>query len=560
MQASKDVQDFLLKSRERGNQMVKSAVEGCVNESEPHVFYSPISKSPLNTFNDMTKTSKLKCTSGDFVKAHVNSVILFRRALVLSNVREDVTVDRILAYSIGPIPSALFDDDGTMWKLHSNPKNPESKDRLAAQGIALRDRSVKFYEVESLITHVTIKDAPYELDNLYIVAQMLRFGKVVPGSLKRGVIKGTNIENGSRYIDILECDTVLPNRTSFGRFEVRLFADNNRTPCIYCHITGHPSYRCKDKPSLMNQKRCYNCCGIGHVASACTSEAYCSYCNANGHARRDCEQYKQETEKKELGSYGPEILEGRQDNTKNIHTDEDDKESIASDNTNCERETVSVLLGASNCIRLGHIDDSVVNASISGGSFDKIEQNIDLAFQKTENKDIEKVVICLGTNDISRNKSDSDQINLLVTSAVNRVKSSFPEAQIGLCNIIPRKGNGAQFQKINETTKNVNSFMKKLCVREQFVAFVDINDQFYKHGAVIRTLFDKNDSSGVHVSTEGAQRINSKLCEFLNSPNTNVVVSNTPIDRKRNRSDKTTPTSADRTSKVSRKETGIDHD
>ncbi|CAG2214473.1 CNBP [Mytilus edulis] len=439
-------------------------------------------------------------------------------------------------------------------------KNPESKDRLAAQGIALRDRSVKFYEVESLITHVTIKDAPYELDNLYIVAQMLRFGKVVPGSLKRGVIKGTNIENGSRYIDILECDTVLPNRTSFGRFEVRLFADNNRTPCIYCHITGHPSYRCKDKPSLMNQKRCYNCCGIGHVANACTSEAYCSYCNANGHARRDCEQYKQETEKKELGSYGPEILEGRQDNTKNIHTDEDDKESIASDNTNCERETVSVLLGASNCIRLGHIDDSVVNASISGGSFDKIEQNIDLAFQKTENKDIEKVVICLGTNDISRNKSDSDQINLLVTSAVNRVKSSFPEAQIGLCNIIPRKGNGAQFQKINETTKNVNSFMKKLCVREQFVAFVDINDQFYKHGAVIRTLFDKNDSSGVHVSTEGAQRINSKLCEFLNSPNTNVVVSNTPIDRKRNRSDKTTPTSADRTSKVSRKETGIDHD
>ncbi|CAG2229539.1 unnamed protein product [Mytilus edulis] len=65
MQASKDVQDFLLKSRERGNQMVKSAVEGCVNESEPRVFYSPISKSPLNTFNDMTKTSKLKCTSED---------------------------------------------------------------------------------------------------------------------------------------------------------------------------------------------------------------------------------------------------------------------------------------------------------------------------------------------------------------------------------------------------------------------------------------------------------------------------------------------------------------
>ncbi|CAC5423925.1 CNBP [Mytilus coruscus] len=109
---------------------------------------------------------------------------------------------------------------------------------------------------------------------------MLRFGKVVPGSIKRGVIKGTNIENGSRYIDILDCEAVLPNRTSLGRFEVRLlFADNNRTPCIYCHITGHPSYRCKNKPSIMNQRRCYNCSAIGHVANACPNEAHCSYCN-----------------------------------------------------------------------------------------------------------------------------------------------------------------------------------------------------------------------------------------------------------------------------------------
>ncbi|CAC5418334.1 CNBP [Mytilus coruscus] len=390
-------------------------------------------------------------------------------------------------------------------------KNPETKDRLATQGITLRDRSIKLYEVESSITHVTIKDAPYKLDNCYICTQMLRFGKVVPGSIKRGVIKGTNIENGSRYIDILDCEAVLPNRTSLGRFEVRLFADNNRTPCIYCHITGHPSYRCKDKPSIMNQRRCYNCSAIGHLANVCPNEAHCSYCNIKGHARRDCEQYKQETEKKELGSYGPEIFEGRQDITNNIYTDEGDEESILSDNENCEKETVCVLLGASNCNRLGHIDDSLVNASISGGSLDKIEQNIDLAFQKTENKDIEKVVICLGTNDISRHKGDCDQINLLLTSAVSRVMSSFPEAQIGLCNIIPRKDNGARFQKINETTKNVNIFMKKLCVREQSVEFVDINDQFYKHGAVIRALFDKNDSSGVHVSTEGAQRIKSKL-------------------------------------------------
>ncbi|CAG2231845.1 unnamed protein product [Mytilus edulis] len=113
MKASINVHDSLLKSLERGNQMVKSFVEGCSNESETYVFYSPMSRSPLNTFDDTTKTSKLKCKSGDFVKAHINPVKLVRRALVLANVRENETVVRILAY---PIPSALFHDDGTMWK------------------------------------------------------------------------------------------------------------------------------------------------------------------------------------------------------------------------------------------------------------------------------------------------------------------------------------------------------------------------------------------------------------------------------------------------------------
>ncbi|CAG2209341.1 unnamed protein product [Mytilus edulis] len=92
-------------SFERGNQMVKSSVEGCSNESETHVFYSPMSRSPLNTFDDTTKTSKLKCKSGDFVKAHINPVKVVRRALVLANVREYETVVRILVYPIGPLHS-----------------------------------------------------------------------------------------------------------------------------------------------------------------------------------------------------------------------------------------------------------------------------------------------------------------------------------------------------------------------------------------------------------------------------------------------------------------------
>ncbi|CAG2214564.1 RNF213 [Mytilus edulis] len=64
----------------------------------------------------MSKTSKFKCKSGVFVKAHRHPDIIFHRALALANVRDNVTTDWILAHPIGLIPSALFHDDGTMWK------------------------------------------------------------------------------------------------------------------------------------------------------------------------------------------------------------------------------------------------------------------------------------------------------------------------------------------------------------------------------------------------------------------------------------------------------------
>ncbi|CAG2229080.1 unnamed protein product [Mytilus edulis] len=114
MKASINVHDSLLKSIERGNQMVKSFVEGCSNEFETHVFYSPMSRSPLSTFDDTTENSKLKCKSGDFFNTHKNPAKIVCRALVLANVRENDSVVRILAYPVGPIPSALFNDDSTM--------------------------------------------------------------------------------------------------------------------------------------------------------------------------------------------------------------------------------------------------------------------------------------------------------------------------------------------------------------------------------------------------------------------------------------------------------------
>jgi hypothetical protein len=148
-------------------------------------------------------------------------------------------------------------------------KDLNTKEKLISGGITLKNRSVNFLDVEKTITNVTIKDAPYEVSDCYIATQMMKYGEVIPGSVRRGYIKGTNIENGSRYLQIINCAPTLPNRTDFGRFEVRLFADNNRTQCLHCKQTNHPSYACRQKPTW--QKRCYNCNDLGHLARDCMS-------------------------------------------------------------------------------------------------------------------------------------------------------------------------------------------------------------------------------------------------------------------------------------------------
>jgi hypothetical protein len=52
----------------------------------------------------------------DNLRSDDTSMLVFRRALVLTSSREDVTVDKVMSFPIGPIPTSLFHDDGSMWK------------------------------------------------------------------------------------------------------------------------------------------------------------------------------------------------------------------------------------------------------------------------------------------------------------------------------------------------------------------------------------------------------------------------------------------------------------
>ena len=79
-------------------------------------FYSPISKSKLKTFEHMNAKTSLKCKSGEIITGHINPEIVFKRALVLANSRDDVTIDNIFSHPVWPILVSMFHEDDTMRK------------------------------------------------------------------------------------------------------------------------------------------------------------------------------------------------------------------------------------------------------------------------------------------------------------------------------------------------------------------------------------------------------------------------------------------------------------
>ena len=116
LKASKEVQESLLNAVDTGTEMSKKFIDSALSEGMSRSFYGPIQRSNIKTFSDMNKKTKLKCRSGETVQGNINPELIFRRALALTKCRDDVTVEKLLSFPIGPIPTSLFHDDGTMRK------------------------------------------------------------------------------------------------------------------------------------------------------------------------------------------------------------------------------------------------------------------------------------------------------------------------------------------------------------------------------------------------------------------------------------------------------------
>ena len=75
-------------------------------------------------------------------------------------------------------------------------------------------------------------------------------------------------------------------------------------------------------------------------------------------------------------------------------------------------------------------------------------------------------------------------------------------------------------------------------MKDPTVEYIDTISDFFNQRAIVKSMFDKHDHSGVHIGPDVSKKIQEKIREFLKAPNDVFDLTNT--DRKRNLSDITT--------------------
>ena len=112
--ASPEVQESLLGAKDTGLHQMERFVKSSSTQ-QTSSFYSSISRYGVLTFSDMTKKAKFLCKQGSKTGG-ISPEVIFRGALNIAGCRDDISLESVLGHPVGPVPSALFHDDGSMRK------------------------------------------------------------------------------------------------------------------------------------------------------------------------------------------------------------------------------------------------------------------------------------------------------------------------------------------------------------------------------------------------------------------------------------------------------------
>ena len=408
-------------------------------------------------------------------------------------------------------------------------KTEELTSRLISEGLVLRENHNCVSKVNEDITNVAIKvkDLPIELPDCFVFSCLMKYGKP-KDPVVHGFIKGTEIKTGTRYCKLTEVKTPIPVHTKFGNHDVRIFCDNGKTECLYCGLTNHPFYRCKDNPK---KKVCYLCGSDRHLKRDCDLNINEMEHNQQKPSEKENKKVSEKTQKGITHSKPIHETESRQPGPKGNPL----RAKTAS-------EMKKVVLGASNCRDLHFDDENVEVYAQSGLCASEVGT---LLSKVTEPEKVDVAVLHLGTNDIKSAKADSNDVILSLQEAISNVRDTMPNLlQIGVCSIPPRRGSSNGCKAFNEKVNVVNDFLKKLSSKSLDVFFVD-NDQILltENKKIRKSMYNLDDNTGIHYSKEGKTEIAKNIEHALYPPSgfIQILKPESKDSKKRNRSELSTP-------------------
>lgn len=209
-------------------------------------------------------------------------------ALVHHSISSAVGVDNVLGCMFSPRnwPQRcilLCKDQGTL-------------DKLLNDGLSINDRVFEVIEGGAYVKRVLVDDAPFDLSNDVITAELTKIGQVSGGGSLPFLVKKvkTTWISGTRQFYLRNLIGEIPPTITVSHegASVKLcirHEGQTRYECRFCkeHVT-RGEHSCERKPV----KKCFNCGETGHMNFNCPTAKLCRICTSPGHIAKDCPRNK----------------------------------------------------------------------------------------------------------------------------------------------------------------------------------------------------------------------------------------------------------------------------
>ena len=151
-------------------------------------------------------------------------------------------------------------------------------------------------------------------------------------------------------------------------------------------------------------------------------------------------------------------------------------------------------------IKLGKKKKNVINISKGGSTLKDVEKSIDTFFISQSNIVIDKIFVCVGTNDLNKCYENGVlHLKSPLKELCKKIKLLFPDAKVYFQPVLPMP------VKNKYTVRNIRRFNKLLydtCIRERFY-FIDIFWDFVGYDGLRYKEYYPKDIKDIHPNKHG---------------------------------------------------------